>query len=84
MVRNRLPMKIVDEPAASRSPLHPAKQWNDLNISEVVRQQRTNHNIYITRRSLRKRIADNPLDPLPGRSRLLRGTNRVRIQVNAR
>ena len=83
MVRNRLPVKIVNEPAAPRRPFHPAKQRNNLNIRQMMRQQRTNHNVNIARRSFRKRIADHPLDLLTGRGCLFRGTNRIRIQVHS-
>ena len=83
MVRNRLPVKIINEPAASRCPFHPAKQRNDLHISQMMRQQRTNHNVNIARCSFRKRIPDHPLDLLTGGGCLFRGTNRIRVQVHS-
>ena len=83
MVRNRLAMKIVDEPSQAGRALHPSQQCDDLRIGQVMRQKRTDDDIGIRSGISGKCIADNPLNPLRSWSRLLRSTDGVRVQVDS-
>ena len=83
MVRNRLAMKIVDEPSQMSGPLHPAQECDDLRIGQVMGQERADHNVGIDRTISGECVADTPLNPLRCWSCFLRGTNGIRVQVDS-
>src|SRR6185437_11112384 len=54
--RHRMALKIVDEPATTRRPLHPTQKLHDLSIGKMVREQTADDEIRLRARVERENI----------------------------
>ncbi len=52
---DRVPLEVVDEPAAPRGPLHPLEEPDDIGIRQVVGEQRADHHVDAPPPALRTR-----------------------------
>src|ERR1700678_1437773 len=70
-------IKIIDKPTAACHPLDPADKANNLDVGQMVREQRADHNINRTQIRVEGiRLSSDPFDPALRARKLPRGRGR--------
>src|SRR5512137_2552642 len=81
MIKETVPLKVADRPAAPRRSFHQPKEFGDLMVREVMGDKTADHEINGRGRSQLENVHSLEVDSIRGIGRRPRDANRFGIEV---